>query len=54
MVKNEIYTTTYCNKGHRVKDGKPVKHECRVIPPEALQLEMQGDYKGAIEILSKA
>lgn len=46
-----IYCTTFCNFGHRVFDGKPVAHECRIIPPEALRAEMDGDYDRAIEIL---
>ncbi len=48
---DEIYCTTYCNKGHRVRDGKPVDHECRIIPPKALAAEMAGDYEGAILIM---
>jgi hypothetical protein len=48
-----IYATTYCNKGHYVATGKPVKHECITIPPAALKAEMEGDYEKAIEIMSK-
>ncbi len=47
-----IYCTTYCNKGHLVRDGRPVGHECHVLPPEALRLEREGDVKGALEVLS--
>lgn len=49
--KHRIYCSTYCNFGHYVDTGRPVSHECRIIPPHALALEMEGDYKGAIEIL---
>lgn len=49
-----IYCTTYCNKGHRLKDGKPVAHECYVLPPVALKAEMEGDFEKAQEILSNA
>lgn len=45
------YVTTYCNKAHRVSDGKPVSHECHIIPPEALQAEIDDNYQRAIEIL---
>lgn len=48
-----IYLTTYCNKGHVVRTGRPVGHECRVIPPKALRAEIDGDFKTAIEILSQ-
>lgn len=47
-----VYCTTYCNFGHYVKTGRPVGHECRIIPPKALKAEMEGDYNTAIEILS--
>ena len=48
-----IYCTTYCNQGHVVRTGRPVGHECRVIPPKALRAEIDGDFKTAIEILSQ-
>lgn len=43
-----VYCTTYCNHGHRLSDGKPVGHGCFILPPSALQLEMAGDYEGAV------
>lgn len=49
--KAHVYCTTYCNHGHRLSDGMPVEHECRVIPPAALKAEMEGDYQGAITIM---
>lgn len=48
----EIYCTTYCNKGHRLSDGKPIQHECRILPQLALFAEQRGDYDTAIRILS--
>jgi len=47
----KIYCSTYCNFGHIVSTGKPVAHECRIIPPTALKAEMAGDFKTAIKIL---
>ena len=49
-----VYTTTFCNHGHRLEDGKPVAHECYVLPVEALRLEQQGAYDAAIEVLQRA
>jgi hypothetical protein len=46
------YVSTYCNFAHRCKDGKPIQHECRIIPPKALEAEMNDDISLAIEILS--
>lgn len=47
-----IYVSTYCNFAHRLSDGKPIEHECRVIPPEALEAEMRDDFPEAQRILS--
>jgi hypothetical protein len=49
-----VYCTTYCNRGHRLSDGKPVAHECCVLPPRALEAERAGDYELAISILEAA
>ncbi len=48
----EYFTTTYCNFAHRLSDGKPVEHECRIIPPAALAAERDGDIGRALAILS--
>lgn len=48
------YCTTYCNHGHRLSDGKPVDHECHVLPPKALQAERDGDYEQAINLIQEA
>jgi len=37
-----FYCTTFCNHAHRLKDGLPLNHECYVIPPLLLRLEMSG------------
>jgi hypothetical protein len=48
---SDFYVSTYCNRAHRLKDGRPIKHECRVIPPKALKAEMNGDIEGAVKIM---
>lgn len=50
----QSYVTTYCNHGHRMSDGKPIDHECYVLPPEALNREWAGDVAKAIELLQAA
>lgn len=50
----KYYVSTYCNKAHRLSDGKPVQHECRVIPPAALKAERDGDYDQAHRIMESA
>lgn len=46
-----IYCTTYCNFGHRMSNGRPVGHECRIIPPAALRAERNDDFALAQKIL---
>lgn len=46
-----VYCSTYCNFGHSMTTGKPLKHECRHIPPAALRLEREGFFAEAIELL---
>lgn len=49
-----IYCTSYCNQGHRLSDGKPVQHECYVLPPAALQAERDGNTDEVIRLIQAA
>ena len=51
MSKYKLYCTTFCNKPHRLEDGKPVEHECFIIPTAALHAEREGDMDRANDIL---
>jgi hypothetical protein len=42
MWTGNYYTTSFCNKAHRLADGKPIRHECYVLNPKALALEWAG------------
>lgn len=48
------FCTTYCNRAHDVKTGRPIDHECHVLPPAAIKAEMDGDTAKASEILNAA
>jgi hypothetical protein len=39
----DFYVTSFCNFAHRLKDGKPIEHECYIIPPRLLKLEMKAE-----------
>jgi len=52
--ENPIYVSTYCNFAHRMSDGKPIEHECRIIPPKALQAEKDGNITEAIRLMQEA
>jgi hypothetical protein len=45
--------SSYCNFGHDVKTGRPVGHECYILPPAALKAERAGDEDKANRILQK-
>lgn len=49
---SDIYCTSFCNHGHRLVDGKPVAHECFILPTEALHAERAGDLEKTQKILS--
>lgn len=45
------YVTSFCNFAHDLVTGRPVGHECYILPPEALRMEYLGNVDRAIEIL---
>ncbi len=45
-----IYQTSFCNRGHRVHDGRPVEHECERLSPQGLLAERAGDVDKALEL----
>lgn len=49
-----IYQSTYCNKGHDLKTGRPVSHECRVLPVAALEAERKGDFSLAWQLMEQS
>ena len=53
-MKGESYFTSFCNFSHWLKTGRPIGHECRIIPPAALRAERAGDYELAQLIMSTA
>ncbi len=40
-VRSAVYCTSFCNHGHRLRDGMPVEHQCYRIPPNLLEAERQ-------------
>lgn len=50
----EAYTTSFCNKPHCLYTGKPISHECFIIPVQVLELEMIGDMDAANDIMQTA
>ena len=48
---SEIYCTSFCNFGHRLKDGKPVEHECYIIRPEMLRMEHEHGARACLDYM---
>lgn len=46
-----FYCTSFCNQAHRLRDGKPIDHECYVINPKALAAERAGDVELACQLM---
>ncbi len=45
------YVTTFCNFAHDVQTGRPIGHECYVLDPKKLKLEMEdriGEIRGGM------
>jgi hypothetical protein len=42
MATRTVYCTSFCNFGHVVETGRPVGHECHILPPAALRAEWAG------------
>jgi hypothetical protein len=38
-VSRRFYVTTFCNFAHDLDTGRPIGHECYVLPPEGLRRE---------------
>jgi hypothetical protein len=48
-----FYVTSFCNFAHSLKTGRPIGHECYILPPKGLQAERDGRIDDAIELFQK-
>lgn len=51
LTPGSFYVTTFCNFAHWLKTGRPIGHECHILPPAMLRAEYDGDIQKALEIL---
>jgi hypothetical protein len=47
-----FFCTSFCNHSHSTISGKPLGHECYVLPPHALRAERAGDIEEALRLMS--
>lgn len=50
----EVWCSTFCNHGHVMQTGRPIDHECYVIPPRLLRLERDAMSSDASEMTKMA
>jgi len=43
--------TIYCGRVHRLSDGVPLAHRCRVLDPRFLRAERANEYEVATAVL---
>jgi hypothetical protein len=53
MKEKTAYVTTFCNFAHNLKTGRPIGHECYILPPKALAQERSGHIAAAICTINK-
>jgi hypothetical protein len=51
---DNVFVTSFCNFPHSLKTGRPIGHECYVLPPRALAAEQRGDFELANQILASS
>jgi hypothetical protein len=47
--ERRIYCTTFCNFAHYEDTGRPIAHECYIIPAPCLQIEREHGPSVALE-----
>lgn len=50
---SERIVTTFCNHPHRMSDGKPIGHECFVLPTAMLVAERAGKHEQALVVMGQ-
>lgn len=51
--ETEVLRTIYCGATHRMSDGLPVAHACRVLDPAFLLAERERDIPRAVTLLER-
>jgi hypothetical protein len=44
----------FCGRLHRIIDGLPVAHKCRILPADSITAAINGDFKKAVSIMARA
>lgn len=49
-----LYLTSFCNRLHCMRTGRPIEHECFLLPPAALRAEREDQISKSVSILAEA
>ena len=44
----------FCGRLHRIVDGLPVAHKCRILPAESITAAINGDFERAVSLMARA
>jgi hypothetical protein len=44
----------YCGRLHRIIDGLPVAHRCRILPAESITAAINGNFERAVSLMARA
>jgi hypothetical protein len=44
----------FCGRLHRIIDGFPIAHRCRILPADSIIAAISGDFEGAISLMARA
>jgi hypothetical protein len=44
----------FCGRLHRIIDGLPVAHKCRILPADSIAAAINGDFERAISLMARA
>ena len=50
----ESAVVPFCGRLHRIIDGLPVAHKCRILPADSISAAINGDLEKAISLLARA
>jgi hypothetical protein len=53
MPEGCCFRSGYCNKLHRLEDGIPISHKCRILNPEFLRAEKARDLETMLTVFER-
>jgi hypothetical protein len=44
----------FCGRLHRILDGLPVAHKCRILPADSIIAAINGNFERAVSLMARA